>query len=68
MFHSRCEETIKVLREELRHAHRTNDDLVAALAETKGVVVPRLSEQGGDVYYMDEAREIEMEENGTSPT
>lgn len=69
MFHKRCDAEIEFLREELRASrdrieHLENEVLVSVNRPGLPVGKPK----PGNVYYMDDARLVELEENGDAPT
>ena len=68
MIHRRCDRMIELLESEVEFLRVENSQLKQALAHTKGVSLPAQEEKQGDVYYMDDARMMELEDNGTSPT
>jgi hypothetical protein len=68
MFHKRCDRLIAHLEEQNEALRQMNEALVQSLADEKGVVVPTFTERQGEVYYMDDARELELQENGETPT
>jgi hypothetical protein len=68
-FHKRCDREIYRLERLLDYETRKNEALQeqVALLQSKPHV-PVATDRGANVFYMDDARLLEMQENGDAPT